>query len=69
MASTSWFVSAIVTFFFGGITGRLVLPGVMHGSVLIQVELNGKINSPGAPEYVHFFFSMLAFVSGRVLME
>lgn len=64
MASTSWFVSVIVTFVFTG----LVLSGVMCGSVLIQVELNGKINSPSAPEYVHFFFSMLAFVSDCILM-
>eukprot|EP00066_Takifugu_rubripes_P022938 XP_011612204.1 PREDICTED: epidermal growth factor receptor kinase substrate 8-like protein 3 [Takifugu rubripes] len=29
----------------------------------IKVELNGKINNPSAPEYIHFFFSMLAFVA------
>lgn len=28
-----------------------------------QVELNGRINNPSAPEFVHFLFTALAFVS------
>lgn len=37
---------------------------VIHVSVLVQVELNGQISDPTAPEYVHHFFATLAYVSG-----
>lgn len=66
MASTSWFVSEIVTF---SQHRGVFLSDVTYGSVSIQVELNGKINNPTAPEYIHFFFSMLAFVSDRILIK
>lgn len=66
MASTSWFVSEIVTF---SQHRGVFLSGVTYGSVPIQAELNGKINNPTAPEYVHFFFSMLAFVSDHILTK
>ncbi|TWW62124.1 Epidermal growth factor receptor kinase substrate 8-like protein 3 [Takifugu flavidus] len=38
------------------------LQKIKYGFNLL-VELNGKINNPTAPEYIHFFFSMLAFVA------
>lgn len=66
MASTSWFVSEIITF---SQHRGVFLSGVTYGSVPIQVELNGKINNPTAPEYIHFFFSMLAFVSDHILIK
>lgn len=66
MASTCWLVSVRVTF---GQHGGGCLSGVMRVCVLVQVELNGQINNPTAPEYVHYFFSALAFVSEHVRMN
>lgn len=48
--------------------GGGLLSDVTHVSVLVQAELNGDIENPTAPEYVHHFFSMLAFVSEHVGM-
>lgn len=45
------------------------LHALTDAGVVSQGELNGKINNPAAPDFVHSLFSALAFVSDFIFIN